>query len=540
MSRTKLSVIALIGLLAVGTLLLVSPNVWAQRSGFRGGAGGQGFTYVVKFICGEVTVADAQNEFLAPGEYYTVINVHNPNEDIASYGIDWFKKIVTDYYEVQTVATDVDADRIRPMFIAQKTTNSTHIIRWVGQDNVGQTVGLQNPPRGKIQDFSLSRDEAAQANCREIRQIIRAADPKFDDNDLIKGFVLIYSKVQLDVTAIYTACDRGTTDALDCDATGVGTGRGVSTINVQRIQPNGTVPPAGLGLEESAAFSGTTFPTTEKNTDCPQGGCQYVVKFICGEITAPTGGTGLPNLESDLAPAEYYTDIDIHNPNPNAVSLAKLFAVDPETPEISGKLTSPDFFSLDVDDALQITCADIRARDNAAPTSPTFFKGFVVITSLQKLDIVATYTACQWTNPGLGCSAADGATGTNDVRSLEVRQGKDIFLSSIAPDPADLPAAGGASVAARPVLQKSGTGFIFQLAGAGVGAWPMTAINVQVYSTKGQAVFVSGWQIGNRLSWRPMTMDGRPLANGVYLYVIQGKDALGRVVRTVGKFVVLR
>jgi len=566
MSRKRLLFMTLVGLVTLGSLLFAQTDVWAQRGG-RPGAAGQGYTYVVKFICGEVTDIDADGgglaipgygAFLAPGEYFTVINVHNPNEEIADYGLDWFKKIVTDYYVVQT--GDDEADAGRPRFVSQSPLGATHIVRWVNQIN-NLTVGTETPPREKIQDFTLSRDEAAQMNCGEIRDIIQEADPSFDGDDLIKGFVIIYSRLQLDVTAIYTACDREDQDALDCDeADSPGPGDGVSTINVQRITPNGITPPAGIGLEDSAAFSGVSFPTTTSDTDCPQGGCQYVVKFVCGEISNPVQGAPLAGLESDLSPGEYYTDINIHNPNPSAVDVTKRFVVDNVIPEVTGALESPDPFSLEVDDAIQISCQDIVERANAAPewtpgTSVPFFKGWVVITSLQRLDVVAVYSACRYGNTGdLNC----GYTGTvpvtdsrDDVRSLEIRQGlfacdpdlKDepacAHLSEERPDPAALPGAGGASAAMRPVvLQRGGSGYTFQL--AGFGMWPMTTINVQVYNTQGRAVFTSGWQLGNRLDWRPLAMDGRPLANGVYIYVIQGKDALGRVVRTIGKFVVLR
>jgi hypothetical protein len=250
----------------------------------------------------------------------------------------------------------------------------------------------------------------------------------------------------------------------------------------------------------------------------------------------------LDGLESELSPGEYYTDINIHNPNPNAVDVTKRFVVDHVIPEVTGAIGSPDPFSLEVDDAIQISCRDIRNRAGDPPDDPwEFFKGWVIITSLYKLDVVAIYSACRFGVAGdLSCNIDQGQTSNfrDDVRSLEIRQGKDLFLSDVAPDPSALPGAGGASVAVRPLVQKNGLGYTFRL--SGMGLWPMTTINVQVYSTQGRAVFVSGWQLGDRLSWRPLSADGRPLANGVYLYVIQGKDALGRVVRVVGKFIVLR
>lgn len=533
MSRNRLLFTALLSLVAIGSLLLFQTemDVWAQRGG--GGTTGQGFQYVVKFYCGEVTDVDAAGidtldrygQFLAPGEYYTVINIHNPNEDIANYGKDWFKKVVLDYYVLQT-GTDSEGVN-RPRYVAQKPgIGEINQVFFINQDSLGNTIGTPEPPRTPIRDFTLSRDEAAQANCHELREVTQSIDSSFDDDDLIKGFVTIYSKVQLDITAIYTACDQGTIGALDCQTGG---STGVTTMEVVRIKPNGITPPAGLGLEESARFQNTSFPTTTSNKDCPAGGCQYIVKFVCGEIQGPETTIGIHTVESDLSPGEYYTDINIHNPNPKTINIKKKFTADDPVPEVHGPLTSPVQVTLLPDDAIEINCRDIRESALGRPFPATLFlKGFVVIFSRQQLDIVSVITACP--NDRTAGNGELSCDGVDDVKTLDVRYLLPKDFSPVAPPAAFLPTA----------VAGVGASGEFKLTMQGLRlAVPLESAQLQVFNLGGQMLHDSGMVRDTTLSWRPL-MNGRPLANGVYLYVVTTQDVLGNVTRQVGKFVYLR
>jgi len=66
-------------------------------------------------------------------------------------------------------------------------------------------------------------------------------------------------------------------------------------------------------------------------------------------------------------------------------------------------------------------------------------------------------------------------------------------------------------------------------------------ISVHVFNLAGNAVFASSWQQGTELDWPALTGDGRPLANGVYLYVISVRGLDGSLVRShVQKLVILR
>jgi len=121
---------------------------------------------------------------------------------------------------------------------------------------------------------------------------------------------------------------------------------------------------------------------------------EYAVKFICG--IAPTGATA-------IAPGEYYTTINVHNPNlftdDKPISfLKKAVLAHPE----GATLTPPSAFrqdSLPNDYAEQIACSTIRSLlGSAAPKAPGFMEGFVVIvippaTSPNELDVVGVYSS---------------------------------------------------------------------------------------------------------------------------------------------------
>ncbi len=67
----------------------------------------------------------------------------------------------------------------------------------------------------------------------------------------------------------------------------------------------------------------------------------------------------------------------------------------------------------------------------------------------------------------------------------------------------------------------------------------VTGLAVEVYALSGQRVFSQqAW--GTRLVWNLETDSGKPVANGVYLYVVTALRFDGRIVRAMKKLVVLR
>ncbi len=85
------------------------------------------------------------------------------------------------------------------------------------------------------------------------------------------------------------------------------------------------------------------------------------------------------------------------------------------------------------------------------------------------------------------------------------------------------------------VAQLSMSNFTVQILGADV-----TSVKIEVFNLQGQKVVEQEAQ-GNQLSFQPLDETGRPLSNGVYLYIISGQKTDGSVVRSdIRKLVILR
>lgn len=105
---------------------------------------------------------------------------------------------------------------------------------------------------------------------------------------------------------------------------------------------------------------------------------EYAVKFVCGK----SDGTV-------VAPGEYWTAINVHNPNTKAISFRKKIAV--ALPhEKPGPVSQFFDARLGPDEALEIDREDIFRH---AEQRVDFLKGFVVIQCDVELDVVAVYTA---------------------------------------------------------------------------------------------------------------------------------------------------
>jgi hypothetical protein len=109
------------------------------------------FEYAAKFVCGK-----SDGEVVAPGEYWTAINVHNPT----NAGVKFKKKIAI------------------------------------------ALPGEQPGPVSRFFGAKLGPDQALEIDRKDI---LKHAEI---DADFIKGFVVIQSNVQLDVVALYTAAGQ--------------------------------------------------------------------------------------------------------------------------------------------------------------------------------------------------------------------------------------------------------------------------------------------------------------------------------------------
>jgi Concanavalin A-like lectin/glucanases superfamily len=106
------------------------------------------FQYAAKFVCGK-----SAGEVVAPGVYFTAINVHNP------------------------LYTDV---------------------RFRVKVAIG-LPGLKPGPVSKFHVATLGADEALEIDCHDIHKLAEYRA------DFVKGFVVIESETELDVVAVYTA-----------------------------------------------------------------------------------------------------------------------------------------------------------------------------------------------------------------------------------------------------------------------------------------------------------------------------------------------
>jgi hypothetical protein len=119
------------------------------------------FEYAAKFVCGK---PDADE--LAPGVYFTAINVHNPTERVVKLR----KKVA------------IAGRREEP------------------------------GPVSEFFDARLGPDEALEIDCPDIREHARAGD------EFLKGFVVLQSEVELDVVAVYTAAGgEGQVETIDIE-----------------------------------------------------------------------------------------------------------------------------------------------------------------------------------------------------------------------------------------------------------------------------------------------------------------------------------
>ena len=104
---------------------------------------------------------------------------------------------------------------------------------------------------------------------------------------------------------------------------------------------------------------------------------RYAVKFVCGK----SDGTV-------VAPGDYWTAINVHNPTEEEITFKKKFAI--ALPgEQFGPVTDTRGAELGPDQALEIDREDIYTHTDK-PSD--FLKGFAVIYSQVELDVVAVYS----------------------------------------------------------------------------------------------------------------------------------------------------
>src|SRR5437763_6370504 len=104
---------------------------------------------------------------------------------------------------------------------------------------------------------------------------------------------------------------------------------------------------------------------------------QYAVKFVCGKTDGPV-----------VAPGQYFTAINVHNPNDHGFGFRKKFAIALPSEKV-GRVSKFFDTKLGPDEAFEIDCPDILRHLDAQG----FVKGFAVLETRAELDVVAVYTA---------------------------------------------------------------------------------------------------------------------------------------------------
>ena len=160
--------------------------------------------------------------------------------------------------------------------------------------------------------------------------------------------------------------------------------------------------PNGTDVGSRSAATAQTLPPTDV----------YSAKFLCGNF--------LPKELSDKAewpvkPGNYFTTINVHNPNRTLISFQKkavlLYRADKPSDVAEQPMPPSELIAVQLKDdwGLEIDCSDIRNKllGGAVP-APAFIEGWVVIevkgnqahsTDPIPLDVTAVYTGHGWIQP---------------------------------------------------------------------------------------------------------------------------------------------
>ena len=122
---------------------------------------------------------------------------------------------------------------------------------------------------------------------------------------------------------------------------------------------------------------------------------EYAAKVVCGVIPEEPVAPPMP----PCGPGYYTTATNIHNPGPGLAPLWVKFAhapqaVDYANPHIGGQVSAWFKYELKPDQAMELDCDFLLFAAKASGMNlGNFAKGFVVIQSQGRLDVVSVYTA---------------------------------------------------------------------------------------------------------------------------------------------------
>lgn len=174
-----------------------------------------------------------------------------------------------------------------------------------------------------------------------------------------------------------------------------------------------------------------------------------------------------------------------------------------------------------------------------------YFHGiFTIEADTRDLKVFVTKIVRSWKcvdeGSGLDCLEGQMDTSRKEISSISTNVRRtvnhEVPQPPFAPIPAQaLPSISNTDLSVKASTISNGRAIRFRTEGQAI-----RELDVEVYSLNGKKVF-EGNSRANYLSWRMRDTQGRPVANGVYLYRISGRDVRGNVSRSeIKKIIVLR
>ena len=199
---------ALLLLVVVALVLSACARRHHEHGNYHRSMEGKWYEYPVKFVCGPIN-APLNDAPVAPGRYFTAINLHNP--DLKEETVLWYKL----------------------------------------------AVALPDLQPGQITKFvraALAADAAVELDCPTIRR--RLADEEL----FHKGYAVVLSDKPLDVVAVYTVAVRG------------GAPEQIQTMDIERVHPRRIEDPSALLAEMTVAEACTGVGCCcQSSADCATG-----------------------------------------------------------------------------------------------------------------------------------------------------------------------------------------------------------------------------------------------------------------------------
>lgn len=172
-----------VGVLSLAFFLIAVPLAMAQTEATKVPVAAS-LRYPVKFVCGAIGAEGPPDAFLPlpRGRYHTAINVHNPS----------------------LTAKVVFAKKVAVSGIVPPTGGG-------GTEQISSCFSQQPGPVTDFFKAELGAMQSFEIDCQDVYSMLEYSTGAPSDLEqwLLKGFVVIMSPVELDVTAVYSARPTG-------------------------------------------------------------------------------------------------------------------------------------------------------------------------------------------------------------------------------------------------------------------------------------------------------------------------------------------